>query len=144
MKSLPQSVVAMQLVGQAGTSGLHLYGVQSTVVFWQVPAPSHIAVVSMVIIPHVVAGQPFASSTEPAGSGAQVPSIPATPHERQAPQLAAAQQKPLAQKPLAHSPAPPHALPLGLVMVHTPETHVKPVAHWPALQVVRHAPLPHT
>jgi hypothetical protein len=109
------------------------------------PAPSHVAVMSMVIIPQVGAPQPFASSTDPAGSGAQAPSIPATPHERQAPQLAATQQKPLAQKPLAHSPAPPHALPLGLVMVHTPETQVKPAAHWVVpVQVVRHAPLPHT
>jgi hypothetical protein len=139
-----QSPLPLQLVGQTRTAFLHLYGVQSVVVFVHVPAPSHEEIVS--IVPsQLIAGQPLASSVDPAGSGPQLPCMPAIAHDLQAPQLATAQQTPLVQKPLAHSPPLPHATPLALAMAQTPETHAKPVAHWLLdVQLVRQALLPHT
>jgi hypothetical protein len=56
--------------------------------------------------------------TVPSAIGEQVPCLPATAHERQAPHDADPQQKPSVQAPLMHSPAAAQVAPLGLRFVH--------------------------
>jgi len=77
------------------------------------------------------------------GTGRQVPCMPATAHELQPVQLAAAQQKPSVQLPLKHSVPATQAAPLALRLVQTFDMQVKPAAHSPSpLQVVRQAAAP--
>jgi hypothetical protein len=81
-----------------------------------------------------------APHTVPSPTGEQVPCCPATAHERQAPHVAAPQQKPSVQKPLMHSPAPAQAVPFGLRFVHEVPWQVLPLRQSALVaQVVLHA-----
>jgi hypothetical protein len=64
---------------------------------------------------------PFGSAP-PAGTGVQVPSVPASPHETQLALQAVAQQTPCAHWPLRHSTPVPQLAPFGL-RPHEPPVH---------------------
>src|SRR5262245_58665643 len=84
--------------------------------------------------------QTAAGSTPPAATGWQVPCRPATAHELQEVQLAAAQQNPSVQLPLKHSVAAVQAAPFALRSVQTFDMHLKPPAQSPSPpHVVRQA-----
>jgi len=100
------------------------------------------------IVPQVEAAvmvQPPAGSGVPAASGAQVPAVPGSAQELQAPQEAAPQHTPLTQWVLMQSPPVAQARPFGLSAVQEPERQTFPAAHWASVeQVVRQEEAPQT
>ena len=80
--------------------------------FRQAPAPSHIPSVPQVeavVVVHWVVGLGAA----PAGTGEQVPALPASAHDWQVPVQAELQQTPCAQKPDPQSAATAQVAPIG-------------------------------
>ncbi len=99
------------------------------------PAPSQLPVVPQLV--GAMIGQ--AASTVPAGTGAQVPSLPLTPHDWQLPHAATAQQKPSVQWPLAHAPSLVQAVPPASSVLHVPPWQTDgAVQSASAMQVVLH------
>jgi hypothetical protein len=93
-----QSPLPSQVEGQAATLPLHLYGEQSARVLTQVPAPLHCMLARIISISQVRTGLHVpAGSLAPAGTGAQLPALPAIAHELQLPHEATAQHTPSVQ-----------------------------------------------
>ena len=55
------------------------------------------------------------NGSAPAATEAQVPIVPVSPHDRQMPTQAVAQQTPCSQNPELHSPAAPQVAPIGFL-----------------------------
>jgi hypothetical protein len=108
---------------------------------WQAPAPSHTPVVLQLAAPASV--QVPAGSAPPCGTGAQVPSVPASAHDMQAPAQAVWQHTPCEHTPSAHSAPSPHTAPAGL-SPHEPPTHIVGAAQSAsAVHVALQAAAPH-
>ena len=93
----------------------------------QAPLPLQVPSVPQVALPASI--QRFCGSGPPSVTAEQVPSPPGTPHDKQVPVQAVAQQKPCAQIVDAHSPPAVQAAPLGFLPQLVP-THTFPVEHW--------------
>jgi hypothetical protein len=74
----------------------------------QPPAPSHAPSVPQ---PGAPLSAQWSRGSAPAGTGAQVPRLPASAHERHVPVQLELQQTPCWQRPEAHSAPPAHAVP---------------------------------
>jgi hypothetical protein len=82
------------------------------------------------------------SGSCPLGTLVQVPSVPASAHDRQVAVHAVAQHTPWAHTALAQSPFAAQVAPLGR-LVHTPPEQTSGATQSPSTaQVVRHAPVP--
>jgi hypothetical protein len=80
------------------------------------------------------------SGSWPASTSVQVPAVPASAHERQAPVQAVRQQTPFSQKPLPHSAAAAQAPPFGF-LPQLPPVQTFGATHWLSfVQVVRQLP----
>jgi hypothetical protein len=85
----------------------------------QAPAPSHIPSLPQLVAPssaHSLAG------SVPAGTGEQVPTLPAMLQASQAPMQALSQQTPSAQIPLEHSPGAVQSAPIDFFGMHVVPT----------------------
>jgi hypothetical protein len=85
------------------------------------------------------------SGSCPAGTAEQVPTVPASAHDRQVPAQLVAQHTPCSQNPALHSAAEAHAAPIGF-LPQLPIAQVLGALHWAdVMQVVAQAaPVPHT
>jgi hypothetical protein len=103
--------VLLQLVPEAlQANGAHDIATAA----WQVPAPSQVRAV--VRVPPV---QPLAAQAVPAGSAAQVPTVPASVQLAHAPGQALAQHTPSTQKPDTHSWLPAQGVAIGFLGMHS-------------------------
>jgi hypothetical protein len=103
--------------------------------------PSQKPVVPQLAAPAFV--QALVGSTPPAATGAQVPALAASAHDRQVPVQAVRQQTPCAQKALAHSLPSAHAAP-GDLRPHEPFVHTAGGSQSPsAAQLALQAEAPH-
>jgi hypothetical protein len=78
----------------------------------QPPLPSQVPSVPQLAAPM---SAHWPSGSAPAGTALQVPTVPASAHERQVPAQAVAQQTPSSQKPELHSAAAVQAMPIGFL-----------------------------
>jgi len=108
----------------------------------QAPLPSHVPSLPQVFAPWSVH---WLNGSAPAATDAQVPMVPARPHDRQMPTHAVAQHTPCSQKPESHSAAAPQVALIGF-LPQLPLMHVFGLVQSALLpQVVRQAPpVPHT
>ena len=105
------------------------------------PLPLHRPLIPQLV--EAVAVHTAAGSSPFAGTGWQVPALPATAHDKQLGQLADPQQTPSTQLPLVHSAPATHASPLGF-SVQEPDRQNSPAVQSPsAAQTVRQAAGPH-
>ena len=91
----------------------------------QLPAPSQVPFLPQGLL--AITAQPM--SAVPAGTAAQVPSLPFTPQLLHVPQLSMPQQNPSVQWWLAQSASAPQAAPFAAGPLHTPAWQVPPPPH---------------
>jgi hypothetical protein len=101
--------------------------------FWQFPAPSHLLLVPQLGAPWST--QVPAGSLAPTATLVQVPSVPASAHDRHAPVHALLQQMPWAQKVLMHSLPAVHEEPLAF-FPHELLMQELGVRHWALVEHV--------
>ena len=105
------------------------------------PLPLHRPLIPQVVEPVVT--QTAAGSSPLAGTGWQVPALPATAQDKQLGQLADPQQTPSTQLPLVHSAPATHASPLGFAVQEPDRQNSPDMQSASAAQTVRQAAGPH-
>jgi hypothetical protein len=122
---------------------MHVCAPQDVPAGWKAhwPLPLHRPVIPQVVEPVVT--QTAAGSSPLAGTGWQVPALPATAQEKQLEQLGDPQQTPSTQLPLVHSAPATHASPLGFDVQEPDRQNSPAVQSASAAQTVRQAAGPH-
>jgi hypothetical protein len=122
---------------------MHVCAPQGVPAGWKAhwPLPLHRPFIPQVVEPVVM--QTAAGSSPFAGTGWQVPALPATAHDRQLGQLADPQQTPSTQLPLVHSAPATQASPLGFDVQEPDRQNSPDVQSASAAHTVRQAAGPH-